>query len=301
MTGADTLYIQEDPTFAPFTVANFGAPVGTINQDRLVGVSGPLGVLPTGATVTSVVTHGTAARTSASTVTVQDALAQTTNFALVVNHLRVLDAFPPGAEEQDWVITGHDGSTPFTIHAGNRYADPYDITGFAQWDLPDLVWALGFVPTVTIDSVTGYSTVTDDASTYRLVGVEQRANGAWIKLGKTTPAHVKAGKRLRLRLLLANANGDTTVPLSYRIPLKAAGQRGKLFLTPGFAFPFEQGQPPTTLGGIQKMVNTMVRMDQVQGDLNFFSEVGAIQRSKKTTPVDRVITGHRSIKVRVDF
>ena len=102
--------------------------------------------------------HGTDLRTSESVVTVQDALAQTTNYALVVNHLRVLDSFPPGAEVQTWTITGHDGSVPFTLRGGNRYADTIDITGIAQWDLPDLVWALGFIPNVTIDSVTGAST-----------------------------------------------------------------------------------------------------------------------------------------------
>ena len=43
MSGAETLYIQEDPAGPPFTVANFGPTLGTINQDRNLGVSGPLG------------------------------------------------------------------------------------------------------------------------------------------------------------------------------------------------------------------------------------------------------------------
>ena len=34
MSGAETLYIQEDPAGPPFTVANFGPTLGTINQDR---------------------------------------------------------------------------------------------------------------------------------------------------------------------------------------------------------------------------------------------------------------------------
>ncbi len=300
MTGADTLYIQEDPAGTPFTVANFGAPVGTINQDRTTGVSGPLGTLPTGATVTQILTHGTSTRTSASTVTVQEALAQTTNYALVVNHQRVLDAFPPGAEVQTWTITGHQGTTPFTLHGGNRYADANDITGIAQWDLPDLVWILGFVPDVTIDSVRGTSVVTDDASVYQLQRVEQRVKGEWVKLGKTTPAHAKAGKTLRLRLVLSSPSGTSTVPLAYKIPTAAAGQRGKLFLNAGFAFPFEQDAPPTTLNGVKKLLRTMVRTDQVSGDLTFFGEKGAITLSKKSRPADKVIHGNRRVKVIVD-
>jgi hypothetical protein len=297
MTGADTLYVQEDPAGTPFVMSNFGTPVGTINQDRTVGVSGPLGVLPQGATVTSVLSHGAVTRTSQSSVTVQDALALTTNYALVVNHQRVLDAFPPGGEVQSWTITGHDGSTPFTLQGGNRYADPFDITGIAQWDLPDLVFALSSVPTATIDSVTGNSVVTDDATTYRLARAEQRVNGQWVKITKDSPAQAKAGKRLRLRLVLAGGAGKSYVPLSFGIPKKAAGQKGRLFLNPGFYFPFEQEQPPTTLAGIQKWLTTMVRTDQVQGELSFFGPAGSIDRVKKSATADHVITGSLRLKV----
>ena len=66
MTGADTLYIQEDPVGPPFTVANFGTPLGTITQDRLAGVSGPIGPLPAGATVSNTVTYGASSRTKSS-------------------------------------------------------------------------------------------------------------------------------------------------------------------------------------------------------------------------------------------
>ena len=74
------------------------------------------------------------------------------------------------------------------------------------------MWALGFVPNVTIDSVTGVSTVTDDPSVFRLLRVEQRLAGAWVKLDKETPARVKAGKKLRLRVVLGNPGGNETVP-----------------------------------------------------------------------------------------
>jgi len=300
MSGAETLYIQEDPAGPPFTVANFGPTLGTITQDRTLGVSGPLGVLPGGAKVTSVLAHGPDLRTSESVVTVQEALALTTNYALIVNHQRVLDSYPPGAEVQSWTITGRDGSEPFTLRGGNRYADPVDITGISQWDLPDLVWALGSVPDVTVDSVTGVSTVTDDPSVFRLVRVEQRRDGDWVRLGKDTAARVKAGKKLRLRVVLGNAEGRETVPLTYRIPAKAAGQRGRLSIDPGFLFPFEMGEMPTTIPGMKKLLRTFVRNDQFEGRLGFFSETGAIEKVKKTAPADRVVNGHRRVKVVVE-
>jgi hypothetical protein len=142
--------------------------------------------------------------------------------------------------------------------------------------------------------------VTDDPSTFALVRVEQRLDGHWIKLNKDTPARVKAGKKLRLRLVLANASGTDTVPLSLNIPNKAAGQKGRLFLNPGFPFPFEQEEPPTTVGGFKKLMRTFVRNDQFEANLSFFSELGSIERTKKTAPADRVVTGSRRLKVIVE-
>ena len=44
LAGADALYIQGDPLGASFKVANIGDVLGTIDQDRMTGISGPLGV-----------------------------------------------------------------------------------------------------------------------------------------------------------------------------------------------------------------------------------------------------------------
>ena len=47
-------------------------------------------------------------------------------------------------------------------------------------------------------------------------------------------------------------------------------------------------------------MRTFVRNDQLQANLSFFSEVGSIERTKKTAPADRVVTGSRRVKVIVD-
>ncbi len=46
MAGADALYIQGDSLGSPFKVANIGDVLGTIDQDRMTGISGPLGPVP---------------------------------------------------------------------------------------------------------------------------------------------------------------------------------------------------------------------------------------------------------------
>ena len=43
MNPASAIYIQEDSLGAPFKVANFAAPVGTIDEDRGSGIAGTLG------------------------------------------------------------------------------------------------------------------------------------------------------------------------------------------------------------------------------------------------------------------
>ena len=54
------------------------------------------------------------------------------------------------------------------------------------------------------------------------------------------------------------------------------------------------------MAGVTKVVRTMVRNDQLQGQLSFFGETGEITRTKKTTPADRVITGARRVNVVVE-
>ena len=50
---ASALYVQPDSLGAPFKVANFAAPVGTIDEDHLTGITGTFGPTPNGATITS--------------------------------------------------------------------------------------------------------------------------------------------------------------------------------------------------------------------------------------------------------
>ena len=101
-------------------------------------------------------------------------------------------------------------------------------------------------------------------------------------------------------MVLGNPDGNEIVPLTYRIPAKAAGQRGRLFLDPGFPFPFESGDMPTTITGMKKLLRTFVRNDQLEGRLSFFTELGSIEKVKKTAPAHRVVTGQRRVKVIVE-
>jgi SpoIVB peptidase S55 len=292
MAGAEAVYVQESPLFPAYKQANIGPPLGTITNDRLVGVSGELGLVSSGTKVTNVLKYGTAQRTSQTVVTDRASVPLIAWGALAVNHARLLGSYAAGAEAQTWRITGRNGSVPFTLTGGNRYADRADIDLKAAYDLSFLVGAVVNVPGVTVDAVSVDADLTDDPTPYLLVAVEQRAAGAWVRLDKDTPAHVKAGKRLRLRLVLGYSTGQKTVPLTFRVPKQAAGQHGRLVLGRESDFPIgeREGDVPGTLPGIQKMLRGMVHNDQVEAQLTWVTPAGFIERTKRSTPVDKVIT-----------
>ncbi len=304
MAGADALFIQTDPTGPSFKVANLGDTLGTIDQDRQTGISGPLGTIPTSIPVTSTVTYHPAGgavrtRTGHSAVQLPIAAAGTANYELILNHQAVLDAYQPGSENQSWTITGHTASGPFTFTGGNRYADPNDIAFASVWDMPDLVWLLSNVSGVTIDSITDHASVVDDTSTWRISGAEQWRGGQWVPVGSGHPAVVKAGTTLKMRVLLSGPGGATSSKkFSVPVPAGAAGSRGNVFLSSAQPFPFEQSMP-STLSGVRKLADHMVRNDQVQASFFAFTKSHQVQAHTTTNPAGKVITGQKGFRVNV--
>ena len=273
MAGGDAIYIQEDPVNVPFKVANIGDLLGTVQQDRMTGIAGLLGLTPPSLPIQSKVTYtpdgGVArSRTGSSDVQLQDAAAGTANYELILNHQAVMDAYQGGSETQSWTVTGHSASGPFTFTGGNRYTDGFDVTFASVWDLPDLVWLLTNVDGVTIDSVKVRSNVTDATAT------------------------------LTLRLVYAGGSTGTTFKVA--VPARAAGMAGQLALSAAQGFPFEPYPMPKAIGGVKKLVDGAVRNDQAVVDFVAFGGKSRPVQVHTTTPKDNeVITGHKTFKVKV--
>jgi SpoIVB peptidase S55 len=302
MAGADALFIQSDSLGSPFKVANLGDTLGTIDQDRMTGISGPLGVDPASLPVTSTVTYhpdggSVRSRTGSSEVQLPIAAAGTANYEMVLNDQAVLDAYQAGSDHQSWTVTGHTDSGPFTFTGGNRYTDGADIIDASIWDMPDLVWLLSNISGVTLDSIDVSSTITDDTATLKIAGAEQKRGGSWHPVDKTHPALVKAGSTATLRLLYAGGSHGKAFAL--KVPASAAGMTGRLFASAAEAYPFEQGNPHS-LAGVKKLADGAVRNDQAQIELVAFGNKGKpVQLDTTTKPGQQVITGHQSFKVKV--
>ncbi|MGZ4497057.1 MAG: hypothetical protein ACXVWZ_06200 [Nocardioides sp.] len=297
---ATALYVQPDSLGAPFKVANLGAPVGTITDDHLTGITGTFGTPPPTTDVTSTVTYGGRSRTGTSHVSVPAAEAATTFYEQVANHQRVVDAVAPGSELLSWTITGHDASgAPFSLSTTDRFASDYDISFDSSFEVADFVYSLSSLPGVGIDDVTLTSDVVGDASTWRIGAVQQHVGGQWVTVRGGHPALARAGHQLRLRALLTGAAGSRTVPFALDVPAKAAGQKGRLELMSG-AFTEPAGAHPTSVAQAQRYVATYLRNDQLGLRLDLGGRDSApIRVTGRSAPVDKVVYGARSVPVRV--
>jgi len=301
MAGASALYIQGDPLGSSFKVANLGGVLGTIDQDRMTGISGSLGGTPRSTPVTSTITYSPQngaqrSRVGSSQVQQPDAAAATTFYEQVANHQAVLDAYQAGSEAQTWIVRGHTSAGPFRFTGGNRYTDTFDIASASSWDLADLVYLLTSIHGVTVDSVDVHSSVSDDTTMLKITGLQQWRHGAWRHVGKGHPAQVKAGHLLKMRLVFGG--GVKGKKFTVAVPKQAAGMRGSLSAFPAEGYPFEQSFPHQ-LSGVRKLVDTMQRNDQARIEFSAFGDTNGIVKTSSTAPARKVIEGHAAVRVRI--
>ena len=114
MHGADTVYVQEDPAWVPFKVANPTAPVGTIDNDRLVGISGFTGTAPDTTEIVSSARNSDTgfSRTGTTYASMPDFLPDLAALGIVANHTRVIDKAGPGGSLQEFTVTGTADGEP---------------------------------------------------------------------------------------------------------------------------------------------------------------------------------------------
>lgn len=290
---ADAVYVQEDSVGGAFKVANLGDPVGTITDDHLTGITGTFGALPPTTPVTSTVTFGARSRTGSSAVEMESYLASTVYYQLVGNHDRVVDARMPGSEEQSWVITG-TGPTgdPFTVDLTDRFTSQYDISDTASYPVADMAWYLSELPGVEVAGVTVDGTVSDDASTYAVKGVEVKQAGVWVVVPNHGRIKTTAGRTLKLRALLDSDTGTLKVPVSVDVPQRLAGQRGVLSVEGGS----EQYTRYWNANTLEKFLNRVakeVRNDAVAAHVYAEGETGEYHKTVVTDPTDKVVQGRK--------
>jgi hypothetical protein len=315
MHGADTLFVQEDPTYAGFKVTNIGSPVGTVDQDRIAGIAGHLGATPPTSDVTSHVTSGSRTRTGTTHVTVGDAFPDIAMAHLLANQDRLFDGIGKGSGRAAWTVSGRraDG-TAFTLRRSDIYADPADISFATAADLYDALSRLRFngVEDISFGGVDVTSSLDRGYDHYALETVKVRRGGAWVAVTENDTLLLRPGSTQRLKVrLVSPVSGPRVVVLEVPVPRRAAGLFGTLDVYGGNSGLFsDEGfygeEPPPDAGGtgepsvddVLKAIRTEPHNDQVVAHLAFYDEAGntAKQRMRRTS-TGLVVDGARSFMV----
>lgn len=239
MHGAETLYVQEDSTFAPFKVANLTGPVGSIDQDRRAGIRGQVGPLPATSPVTSYVEAEGRSRTGTTLVSVQSLFPDLATTHVLADQDRVLDAVGPGSGQATWTIKGlREDGTPFHLRRSDLYASPYDISGTVGFTLYDTLYQLmnNSTETVTFSSVRTSSSLNLQYRHFQVAQLQVRQAGHWVTARRHRALSLRAGAVADLRVKLTSTEGVRWIPLRLAVPGRAAGQSGSLEVLGGNNF-----------------------------------------------------------------
>ncbi len=293
---ADALYVQEESLGAPFKVANAGAPVGTVTDDRLAGITATLGPLPDSATITSTVAYRGRTRTGSTEVNLDEATAEMTLYGVLLNHDRVLDGITGGTELQTVEITGTDAAgQPFSVTYADRYTEQRDIAFGTVFDVAGTVYELSRLDGVDLDSVTVDSQVTEDTSVSRITEVERRVGGRWSNLGRGN--RVGAGETVQLRATIVSSGGSSrTERYALRVPRAAAGDSAYLVVGSGDR---SYGRSGRTLQRVLAGLEDRVRNDQVSATLLTFRRRVQTEARAVGQPGDEVVRGGQGVELRI--
>lgn len=303
--GANAVYVQPDPTLTPFKVANPGGVVGTLDQDRLAGVRGPLGPIPPSVPISSEIAStdpGGSIRSATTRVNLPDFLPDVTFGHLLQNMDRVSDRIGAGTAELRWTIDGTRASgAPFRVGVRNRYASNFDISEASAVQAAEQLLAInenGFEDAkITNISFTG--SVNSVFTNYSIDSIlVRKASGQFVPAPTDEPLEVVAGSRLNLRVVLRpykNIGPLRNVDLSVVVPPDTAGGAGSVDIVGGSSDSFPEEL--TSFDQLLAQLRGTVPNDSVNVALTVERETstGVVTHKRSARAlVDKVVVGVES-------
>ncbi|MET1059095.1 MAG: hypothetical protein ABWX84_05840 [Nocardioides sp.] len=309
--GADAVTIQPDVAFSSYKLANLGAPIGTVTEDRLTGIHGLTGVLPTVHDVSSSATYRGHTFEGTSHVSVPEWLNDISMSTMISVNDRALDHLGKGGAVSTWTIKGlRRNGDAFTITSGDRYADGYDISFAPLTDLAYQLYALTENETekVTITSVTTDSSFTDDATAWRIGKTYWKTGGEWRRITARRPVLIKAGSARNIRVeLVSRERASRFVIIRASAPKKSAGKMGEMIISggsnseeEGFFYVDEAemmdelyGGDMTTIPELIKSFRTAQKNDEIRSTVRFRGS----KATKMTLDTNQVVSGFAFLPV----
>lgn len=239
MNGADVVTTVADPLWGSYKLANVAEPHGTIDQDRLAGVRGIEGVLPSLVTVTTETDAPDLdrSRTGTTSIARRDYWLPSIAWDHVWMNIDVVyDQVGPGMLTMDWEISGLRASgEPFVLARENMYWSDWDVS----WDSTEEFYYHLYALTqneferVRLTGADVRQTVTEHRRMARIVEVRS-ASELQPELAVREALRVRPGETVLLQALLEPLDGGEayTTDLSVRIP-KRARRSGYLTLRGG--------------------------------------------------------------------
>ena len=312
--GARATHIQDDQTLSGFKVANLGAPIGSVDGDRLAGLHAEKGALPTSYDVSSAASQGSDTRSANTHVTVPALMPEMGFSNMIAAQDRVLDRIGQGTASAGWTIQGlrKDG-TPFSFTRSDLYADPNDISVAPAIRLADDLSAIQYNPgeVVKITSVDTTSSLEDAYETYAIQKVQVYRGGRWVTLQQRQPSWLRAGRTAHLKVFLTSREGDPrTLDVSAVVPARASGVFGTLTVTGGDeeAFSaddffdleedgFEEQSPAPSSSTFPKLLKELAagpKHNEVRATLRFRGAPGAAGKAQQSSvSMNRVVSGYK--------
>ncbi|MDQ4126295.1 MAG: hypothetical protein M3134_11970 [Actinomycetota bacterium] len=226
---ADAITIVEDPIFGSYKLANVGALVGVVDQDRLAAIRADLGegpvLIPVTSTVTALNTNQT--RDGKTEVVESEVVPFLAFEHLVFNIDSVFDQFTGGSATLSWTIQGVGETTgPFTLTRNNMYADEFDVAfGSAFEVLGNLFTLLGNdFEEVKFTSVDMDMTVKEEVELYRIHDVLVSLNGGDYLERRRLKA--RPGDLIGMQVVLTDfeETEERVVELAITLPEKLRGE-----------------------------------------------------------------------------
>jgi SpoIVB peptidase S55 len=294
MNNASTITVLKDQFF-PYKLANITGFQGLVDQDRLAGIRGTTGEMPSLTAVNSTISNadlGTS-HTGETDVADQTQMALIAQYALYVENAVGFDREGSGSETMNWTITGTYQGDPFTLTRDDIAVDQYDINYSAGYELTGELGAItsGLYGPVQVTGVQFNGTVTQTDLTGKIGRIysKTRVQRRWAVRREII---VRPGGTVHLRVTLKRPDGTSTevlvdvrAPRHFRVmPLVLRGgqpPRGCPYCAYGERF---RGAPDSFAGLLEMFQNGEHSSDLVT---SFGGETVA------RTPTEDLVDGHK--------
>ncbi len=235
--GARAILIQDDSTGGSFKLANVGAPLGTVDQDRRAGIRGIPGDLPEATTIDTTTTVANRLAQGTTKVNLQPAVPELSYMHVASVQDKALDRLGKGTGHASWTIQGtRANGDPFQLTRSDVFASAEDISTVTADAVASDVDAItnNDSEEVKISSVDVDSSLSDVYQTYKIAKVQIRSFGRWVNASVNEPTPVHAGYLVPVRLTLTSRQATPkTVEVSVRAPKGAKNKLGVLHVLGG--------------------------------------------------------------------